>query len=436
VNRRSDWVVAAVLAVLVIAGGVLRFDAAASPTRYQSSDEKAYARIAHVIADHLRYVPEGMDDAVRWGPGAPFAFAVAERLAGNDDTNEHDVRAAYPWQAAFGTLTILAVFALGALLGNRYAGLAAAAAVALYPPLIAASADLLTEPLGALMLTLALIVLVLALRRPGSWALAAGTGLLLGLTVLVRVDLLVLPAIGCAVLALGAWRALGRRPALVSAGAAAAGALIALGPWIAYASADRGRFVPVTSGGASNLFIGTYTPGDGRLYGVKAGYADRVRKRHPEYADRAYASIPLRLVFDEIEAEYPGRGREGAIRAAAFDNIRNYVLGDPLGFAALSVKKAWRLWGWPTRGSGRPREPWMRTVHLPLLLLASAGLIAGLVASRGRDLALWAPTLVLAWVTATNALLVAEARHNLPVMPILFAAGAAGAVLAYRRWKA
>jgi hypothetical protein len=77
----------------------------------------------------------------------------------------------------------------------------------------------------------------------------------------------------------------------------------------------------------------------------------------------------------------------------------------------------------------------MRAVHVPLVLVASVGLIVGLIARRGRDLALWAPALVLAYVTATNALLVAEARHNLPVMPLLIVAGAAGFVLSFRAWR-
>jgi hypothetical protein len=129
-------VAVALLVVLTLAGGALRFAAAASPTAYQSSDEKAYARLAHVISDHLRYSPDNMDDPVRWGPGGPFAFAVTLRLAGNDERDERDVKAAYPWQAAFGTLLIPATFLLGVLLASELAGVLAAAAVALYPPLV------------------------------------------------------------------------------------------------------------------------------------------------------------------------------------------------------------------------------------------------------------------------------------------------------------
>jgi len=42
---------------------------------------------------------------------------------------------------------------------------------------------------------------------------------------------------------------------------------------------------------------------------------------------------------------------------------------------------------------------------------------------------------VLLYVTAVNALLVSEARHNLSVMPIVAATGAAGTFLAVARWR-
>jgi small-conductance mechanosensitive channel len=43
---------------------------------------------------------------------------------------------------------------------------------------------------------------------------------------------------------------------------------------------------------------------------------------------------------------------------------------------------------------------------------------------------------VLLYVTALNAVLVSEARHNLAVMPLVAVAGAAGVTLGLRDWSA
>ena len=61
------------------------------------------------------------------------------------------------------------------------------------------------------------------------------------------------------------------------------------------------------------------------------------------------------------------------------------------------------------------------------MVLALAGLALGI--RRRRDAALVLVAALLGLVTVVNALLVSEARHLLPLLPLLFAAGAAGAVL-------
>jgi 4-amino-4-deoxy-L-arabinose transferase-like glycosyltransferase len=426
-------VVAVVLVLLTIAGGVARGVVAAHPTKFQAADENAYARIAHSIAERHSFTPIGMTDPMRWGPGAPVAFAVAMRLDPGVSSDPHDVKAAYPWQAAFGTLLIPATFILGFLLAGEIAGIIAAAAIAAYPPLIDASGDLLTEPLGALMVALSLIAMLLVLRRP-SWWRAVIAGVLFGLTVLVRVDLLAIPAIAVVVLAVTVWLRSGKRAAVLPTAAIIVGILIPLAPWSIFASGVKGQFVPVTSGGYSNLFIGTYLPGGGRLYGVKKELAPKAIKLHPKLKGQPYASVPQTLIFQAIEHEHPGLDENDALKEASKQNIRRYAIGQPVRFAGMLIEKSWRLWGWPTRGSGRTREGWMRLIHLPLVILATFGLIMALILRRGRDPGLWTMTLILAYVTATNAILVAEPRHNLPVMPVLTVAGAAGFVLAYQRW--
>ncbi len=413
--------VAIVLVLVTALAGVLRFDAAASPSRYQSVDERAYGRLARALATKSTYGdPHVMSDPVRWPPGAPFVFGLAHQLFPRESERPVDVPAAYPIQAAAGTLLVPVVFALAALAAGPVAGLVAAGAVAVYPPLVTASGDLLTEPLGALALAVALIAVVLALRRPGPRR-GALAGVLLGLAVLVRADLVLLPFVLAAVVALVLRSRRGTLTAAVLAGAA----VLTLAPWSVFASGVAGRFVPVSSGGASNLFVGTYLPGDGTMFGLKRALGFR-------------PTTPQLFVIDRVAREHgsPPAAREDALRDAAAANVRRYVLGDPLGFAGMALRKVDRLWLSSTVGTYRAERPWTRAYHLLLVGLGALGLIAGLVATRGRAPALWVVVAVVAYLTAVNVVLVSEARHNLPVMPVLVAGGVAGLARAYLSRKA
>jgi 4-amino-4-deoxy-L-arabinose transferase-like glycosyltransferase len=423
----------ALLAAITVVGGALRAEPASNPKTRQSVDERAYARLARTLARHGEYGAREMRDPLRWAPGAPVAFAVAHEIRPRGTGERWDVPSAYAMQWAFATALVPAVFVLAALLAGVPAGLLAAAAIAVYPPLINATGDLLTEPLGALMLALALIATVLALRRP-TVGRTAGAGALLGLTVLVRADLLPVPFLLVALTAGVAWQAHGRRRGLMAAGAMAAGVLAMIGPWSAYASHREGRFVPVSTGGASNLYVGTYVPGGGTMFGLKREWGDRVREHFPHLRGEPDWALPQLRVMDTVAATHPEEpDREAALRAAVRDNLRDHVLGDPLGYAAMSGRKVTRLWLSYTVGTDGVQNAAVRTVHVLLVLLGFAGLAAGLIATRGRAHGLWAVVVVVGWVTVVNVVLVSEARHNLPVMPVLVAGGAAGAALAVRQ---
>jgi 4-amino-4-deoxy-L-arabinose transferase-like glycosyltransferase len=427
----ANLVVVGLLSLLTVAGGALRVEPAANPSEYQSVDERAYARLARNLARHGSYDAPEMADPVRWPPGAPFVFAAAHKVRPVITEGERwDVPSAYPLQWVFSTATIPATFLLAFLLAGPVAGLLAAGAIAFYPPLINATGDLLTEPLGSLMLAIALCAVILALRRR-TWQWAAGAGLLLGLTVLVRADLVAVPLLLVVLLGVVVWRAEGRRRGLVLAGAMLAGILVPAAPWSAYVSSVAGKPVPVSSGGASNLFVGTYVPGDGSMFGLKRELADEVGRRYPELAGEPFFRLPQQRVIDTVAARRPDLDREAALRAAARENISDHVLGDPIGFTAMAGRKVWRLWGDYTVGTFRNQRAWITAYHLLLVALAFAGLAAALVRGpRRSETAVVA--IVAAYVTAVNIVLVSEARHNLPIMPALVAGGFAGLLLALR----
>lgn len=414
-SRRHRVALVGLLLVTIVGGG-LRADAASTPSLYQSVDERAYARLARNLARHARYGDPGMRDAVRWPPGAPAMFAVAHKLRPRATEGERwDVPSAYPVQALVSTMLIPAVFALAALLGGAVAGVLAAGAVAVYPPLISASGDLLTEPLGALMLTVALIAVVLALRRPSLLA-GGAAGALLGLAVLVRADLVLLPWALAALVGLLVWRSDGRGAALRTAGALAVATVVVLAPWAAYASSETGRFVPVSSGGASNLFVGTYVPGDGTMFGLKRALG------FPP-------TTPQQRVIDSVAARHPELDREAALRKEARENVREHVLGDPVGFAGMAAAKVERLWLHYSVGTYRNERDWILALHRLLVLLSLGAIAVVLAAGRRREL--WIIVLAVVYVTAVNVVLVSEARHNLPFIGVLAAGGAAALVALY-----
>ena len=164
--------------------------------------------VAIGLADTGRYGKRSL----HWPPGAPVAFAAAAKLSGRRRARPgpgHPGGLLGPVAGRHGLIPLVFALALAAAGETRdrrprgehsgaattaplaaaprraiVAGLVAAAVVATYPPLIEATGDLLSEPLGALWLTAAL--LALARRR---FALA---GLLLAAAVLTRANLLVL----------------------------------------------------------------------------------------------------------------------------------------------------------------------------------------------------------------------------------------------------
>jgi 4-amino-4-deoxy-L-arabinose transferase-like glycosyltransferase len=445
-GRRAIY---AALAVIVLLGLFLRADRALDPGRYISSDERSYARIALHLAQTGEYEVPGSADPWHWAPGTPALFAAAHLLApGLDgDGSPEQVRTAFLAQAVVGAALIVVVFLLAAGIGGPLAGLAAAGAIAFYPPLISATGDLVSEPLGALTMALAMLALLGAWRRP-TWGRLALAGAALGAALLVRADLLVVPAILAGMWVLLARGRDGWTRALAQGAVLAVVPLLVAAPWSAYASAQAGRLIPIASSGPSTLFVGTYLPGEGKMSGVRRELAVYVRRNMVNLNDVRTANLKgefiLRAYIRERHPELvPGPYRaipEDKLRAAlAFEarrNLKTYLRHQPVAFAAMEVKKVARMWGGYYRGGTRNPRGWLTAWHLALVGVALAGAAAGLALGRGRraELALLL-TPVLA-STAVNAVFVAQARHNLRVLPLLVAAGAAGLALAFAWWRA
>jgi 4-amino-4-deoxy-L-arabinose transferase-like glycosyltransferase len=423
------------LLVIVALGGALRADSAAHPnTAYESPDERSYGLLSQSLT-HGHYSQGARSDDLRWPPGAPALFAAAREAfpVSAVDRRPSDVPAAYWAQALVSTLTIALVFALASALGGPVAGLVAAALLAVYPPIITVNGAMLSEPLGAALATGTALLLVLALRA-GSRRLIALAGGLFGLLVLTRADfLLALPVLGLAIGLL--CRRQGVRAALLqSAAFATAGALV-LAPWIIYASHRSGRLVPVTSGGGSALFVGTFLPGEGTTFGMKRALRPELHARHPRapIVD-GIPQVSAGLALDLVAERHPHVARDVALQAEGRHNLVKYGLGQPLAFLRMMAGKAARMWYSSYRGGGVPAVSFpVRIAHWIVIALGVAGFSA-LLLTRRLTAQFAVVLLLVAYTTLLHALFVSKARYNLPVMPMFVAAGVAGlATISWRR---
>ena len=117
-----------------------------------------------------------MREPLHWPPGAPVLFAVGlQVLRHRAGRQTYDIRSAYWEQAIITTGTTALAILLAWIVAGPWAGLLAGALVGTYPPLIGATGDQLSEPLGAFLLLAAFVALALALKREGRrWYVARG----------------------------------------------------------------------------------------------------------------------------------------------------------------------------------------------------------------------------------------------------------------------
>lgn len=450
--RAGRWALVALFVAVVIAGGALRLHAAATNHHPLSSDEQAYVHLGDSLRARHHWGAPHESDPFRWAPATPFMFAAAAFVSGEhgvgDDANLGPARVA---QVLVSTLTIVAVGALAGLLAGWVAAIAAAAAIAFYAPAVHDAASLLSEPLGALLLVCAMLVLGLAVRRDRRMqereqdrfdrrrtiALYAAAGAVLALGCLARADELA-AALAIPVVVLVGRRSLGWGPAAGRAAAMLITTLVVLAPWALYASSRTGHFVPITDGTQDTLFIATYLPGNGELHYTFLAFKKQacVRFHSASACNSDYLTVPpANEIFSIVASHYPGLSQSAAIGHAVHDNVSRYLLGEPVKYAGMLARHFWRLWGGYFLGAlGYHLDQATLWYHRLLALLCALGLILGLW--RTRDLTLAASAVALVLITALNTFYVAEARDNERMLPLLIAVGVAGWAMALARWRA
>jgi 4-amino-4-deoxy-L-arabinose transferase-like glycosyltransferase len=421
-------------AVLAVSFAFHCYSAEHPTSSYQSADERSYGRLAVDLAEHGHYGDRttGMRDPLHWAPGAPVLFALGHSLFPDPaSAKTDDIPAAYWLQAAVSTLSAVVACWLAWMLTGPWAGLVAAALVGFYPPLILATGEQLSEPLGAFLLISAFAALAVATRLRAPWA-TVGAGVLLGLAVLTRADLLPVPFLVATLVGAWVWRAgEGPRRGALTAAVLASAAAITIAPWTAYASMRAGEFVPVTTAGPSSLFIGTYLPGNGTTAGLKRALGDEAKRLNPRLRGRPNSELQAQWVLDVIAARHPDLERGAATALEARQNLVRYGLGHPLKFGVMMLDKgSKRLWSRYARGGARQESVAIRAWHIVLVLLSFSGLAVAVV--RQRSLPLATILTAAAALTAVHMLAVSQARYNLPLMPALIAGGVTGWFLVAR----
>jgi hypothetical protein len=304
-------------------------------------DPEDYQRHAASIAVGRGFPPTviaspGTPSAFR-PPGYPFSLGGVYALVGDHP------QAGRALSAGLGVLAVVLLAYLGRTLWNPRVGLLAGAIAAVYPPLVALDASLLSEALF-LPLELAFALSVAALARAPErlrWALAAGA--LCAAAALTRAvaDAWLLIALGVVAAAGPAarhrWRA---------AGAVVAAFGLVLAPWTIRNLDTLHALVPVTTESGYTL-AGQYNPAAGTADAYQAVWrvpqtvpalAARLRalERRPGGADEVRLDASLRSYGLRYLGRHPGH----LAVATALDSLRLFDLGPGHGFVtALTYRE-------------------------------------------------------------------------------------------------
>jgi 4-amino-4-deoxy-L-arabinose transferase-like glycosyltransferase len=448
------------LALIAALGLVVRAYVVVNPVSNPADDSHAYYAISKALYEEGSFGGREFRDSSDWSPGAPFLYAASFYATGG--AREGTARIV---EALLGVVTILVVFALGWRLGGRqlgrWVGLFGAFAVAIYPPFIHTTGELMSEPPAMLTLPVAILAFLWASDRqrdvnrvvPGMrgqlrtlwpWLVP---GLLLGLTAMFRPEYLL---VGAAFVPLAflriAWPRTGTAAGRTWAGlAGAALVLIALVlpilPWTIRNYVVLDRVVPISTGGGKALYVGTYLPADGEYQRVKALLVKRFEDRDLEPGSAALDEVNPTELFDKVAAEEmkqdPELTRDQALGKIGKENLSKYFGEDPGGYLAMTARKVGRMWSSGV-GEAMGSTPG-RVIQILLVLLGLAGFVLLALWRRWWEFVVLATPIAL--VTLVGAVSLAAPRRNEVLMTLVFPlaglalSSALAAISSGRRWS-
>jgi 4-amino-4-deoxy-L-arabinose transferase-like glycosyltransferase len=415
--ERHGRVTLILLAAILALGLGLRAYRVVEPLATPGDDARAYYALSKALYEEGSYGGPSFRDASDWSPGAPLLYAASFYATGGP--REGTARIV---ELLLGLAAIVVAYLLGRRLNCRPAGLIAALGVAVYPPFIHSTGALFSEPPAIFTLPAAVLAFLWATDRAppsaragASWRLLA-PGLLLGATAMIRPEYLL---VGIAFVVLAAIRvAQGRgwKPGLAAGGLLAVGLVLPILPWAVRNQVVLDRTVPISTGGGKALYVGTFLPADGEYQQVKALLVRRYLGRDLEPGSEQLDRVDPTPLFDRVAARYPDLPRDSALGRIGRQNLSRFFDEDPLGYAAMTVRKVWRMW---SGGIGEAMSASAgRAVQVLLVLLGLAGL--ALLGARRRWWELLAMATPIVLVTLVGAASLAAPRRNEVLMALVF----------------
>jgi 4-amino-4-deoxy-L-arabinose transferase-like glycosyltransferase len=421
-----------VLAVIAALGLGLRAFAVVHPVANPADDSHAYYALSKALYEEGSFGGPKFKNASDWSPGAPLLYAGAFYATGGP--REGTARIV---EALLGVAAILVVFLLGERLGGRWVGLMAAFAVAVYPPFIHSTGELMSEPPAILTLPAAVLAFLWASEqeRLRAWLVP---GLLFGLTAMFRPEYLFVAAAFVVLAATRVGLAHGWRPGLAGAGLLLAALLLPIIPWTIRNVDVLHRVVPISTGSGKALYVGTYLPADGEYQRVKAILYERYEHKSLPPDSAALDEVDPTPLFSRVAREsYPDLSRDAALGKIGKRNFSKYFGEDPFGYLAMTARKVGRMWSSGV-GAAMSSTPG-RAIQILLVALGLAGSVLLGVRRRWWELIALATPIVL--VTLIGAASLAAPRRNEVLMTLVFPlaalalSSALAAVSSGRRWS-
>jgi 4-amino-4-deoxy-L-arabinose transferase-like glycosyltransferase len=404
-----------VLAAILLLGFGLRAYRVIEPLPTPGDDAHAYYALSKSLYTEGSFGGPTFENSSDWSPGAPLLYAASFYATGG--AREGTARIV---ELLLGLAAIFVVYLLGRRIACGPAGLLAAFAVAVYPPFIHSTGALYSEPPAILTLPAAVLAFLWAgeQERLRAWLLP---GLLFGLTALIRPEYLLVGAAFAVLALVKVGRERGWRPGLAGAALLVAALLLPIVPWTIRNEIVLNRTVPISTGGGKALYVGTFLPADGEYQRVKAILARRYLHRDLDPHSEALEKVNPTPLFNRVAARYPDLPRDSALGKIGKQNLSRYFGEDPIEYAAMTARKAWRMW---SAGIGEAMESSAgRVVQTLVVALALAGL--GVLAWRRRWWELIAMATPLVLVTAVGAASLAAPRRNEVLMTLIFPLAAA-----------
>ncbi len=408
------------LAAIAVVGLGARAYVVANPVENPADDSRAYYALAKALYEEGSFGGPEFRDSSDWSPGAPLLYAASFYATGG--AREGTARIV---EALMGVAAILVVFALGRRLGcaaggrlphvGSTVGLLAAFAVAVYPPFIHSTGELMSEPPAILTLPAAVLAFLWAneQERLRAWLLP---GLLFGLTAMFRPEYLLVGAAFVVLAGIRVGMARGWRLGLAGAGLLVAALLLPIVPWTIRNLDVLDRVVPISTGSGKALYVGTFLPADGEYQRVKAVLVERYRGRSLDPHSAALEEIDPTPLFDRVATRYPDLPRDSALGKIGKENFSRYLEEDPLGYLGMTARKVGRMW---SSGVGEAMSSGVgRALQILIVALGLVGfLLLGLRRSWWQLIALATPILL---VTAIGAASLAAPRRNEVLMTLVF----------------